>query len=249
MAKIWATLFASGGDKEVIPVPAEADGTISVTQGWTPDYELINTNPSYKPVGRQEMNGVLNVVTDSIKQLQLQGAAEWSSLLGAYPNGAEVIHINERWRSVVGGNTQTPGSGGNWVNVTTLPAASETVSGVAENATQTETDNGTAGNFTVTPAKLKNGFAILLAANGYIKFPSWLGGVIIQWGTYTYTGSIQVFTLPLTYPNNNFVVIPVRSDTVQTNASMHLTGKNLTQFSIYDQDTTNNGILMVSVGN
>lgn len=116
MAKIWATLFAQAGDKQTIPVPVEADGTVSVTQGWTPDYELPDTDPNYKPVGREEMNGVINAVTDSIKQLQLQGAAEWSSLLGAYPKGAEVIHAGERWYNPIAGNTTTPGAvGATWI--------------------------------------------------------------------------------------------------------------------------------------
>lgn len=124
MAKIWATLFAQAGDKQAIPVPVEADGTVSVTQGWTPDYELPNTDPSYKPVGREEMNGVLNEVTDSIKQLQLQGAAEWSALLGAYPKGAMVIHAGERWISSVAGNVSTPGASSTWINslLSSLPA-------------------------------------------------------------------------------------------------------------------------------
>lgn len=196
MAKIWATLFAQAGDKQTIPVPVEADGTVSVTQGWTPDYELPDTDPNYKPVGREEMNGVFNEVTDSIKQLQLQGAAEWSALLGAYPKGAEVIHSGERWYNTTAGNTTTPGVGANWINVRTV--ASETVAGIAENATQAETDAGTAGNFTVTPAKLRNGFAVSLNSNGYIKLPSWLGGFILQWGN---IGSgAGVVTFPLVFP-------------------------------------------------
>lgn len=127
MAKIWSVPFANAGDKESIPVPAEPDGSVSATQGWTADYELPNTDPSYKPVGREEMNGVLYEVTDSIRQLQQQGAAEWSADLAPYPNGAEVIHAGQRWISNVAGNTATPGVGASWSNTSGFVRSDGTV--------------------------------------------------------------------------------------------------------------------------
>lgn len=49
-------------------------------------------------------------------------------------------------------------------------------------ATQTEVNEGTVPSRTISPLTLGNGFTSLFNANqGYIRFPSWLGGFMIQW--------------------------------------------------------------------
>ncbi|MCO7576160.1 MULTISPECIES: gp53-like domain-containing protein [Pseudomonas chlororaphis group] len=80
--------------------------------------------------------------------------------------------------------------------------ATELVSGIAKVATQSQTNAGTDDAAFVTPKKLRFGFAVSLAPNGYITLPSWLGGLIIQWGL---TGAIPsnteiTVTFPITYP-------------------------------------------------
>ena len=84
-----------------------------------------------------------------------------------------------------------------------VPAdASETVKGVIEVATQSEINAGSAGVLAVTAAKLRLGFAISLATNGYISFPTWMGGLIIQWGISASMSpaSSLVVTLPIPFP-------------------------------------------------
>ncbi len=45
------------------------------------------------------------------------------------------------------------------------------------------------------------GFTASFTAAGYIKFPSWLGGWVVQWGTVTTDGSgLATITFPLTFP-------------------------------------------------
>jgi len=79
--------------------------------------------------------------------------------------------------------------------------ATETVLGIAKIATQAETETGTDDATIVTPKKLRWGFAVSLASNGYVALPSWLGRVIFQWGQSASTATEAVVAFPLAFPN------------------------------------------------
>lgn len=44
------------------------------------------------------------------------------------------------------------------------------------------------------------GFAVSLGAGGYIKFPSWLGGLVMQWDYVTGTSGGTAVTFPIAFP-------------------------------------------------
>jgi microcystin-dependent protein len=85
--------------------------------------------------------------------------------------------------------------------------ASETNQGTAKVATQNQTDSGTDDTVMVSPKKLRLGFEISLAANGYIIFPSWLGGLMLQWGLAIMPGTSANFSFPIAFRNNVFQMI------------------------------------------
>ena len=80
--------------------------------------------------------------------------------------------------------------------------AAEINQGTAKVATQAQTDTGADDNTIVTPKKLRWGFQISKNINGYIVFPSWLGGLIIQWGRVSGNGGTDIATAyPIAFPN------------------------------------------------
>ncbi len=95
--------------------------------------------------------------------------------------------------------------------------ATEGVFGIAKVATPAQTNAGADDTTIVTPKKLRLGVAMSLGVNGYLALPSWLGGVILQWGRGTvnmntpsgnyYHGSAAV-TFPLAFPTAAWVAIP-----------------------------------------
>lgn len=59
-----------------------------------------------------------------------------------------------------------------------------------------------------TTAWAKFGFAVSLGANGYIKLPTWLSGLVIQWANVTVAGgATTTFNFPLTFPTAGYAIV------------------------------------------
>lgn len=207
MVKIYKQPFAHDGDTIAIPDASQPDGKMSSADGWTPDYQLPKTDPNYKPVGRQEMNGVFKEVTEALGQLQQFGFADWQSIAGGWPIGANVRHAGGYWQSLDNANTEEPGTGVLWKELLfgNLVPASESIQGLIQLATTGEAQALLNDAKAMTPAKLAAAFGggnQLLTASGYQKLPS---GLIIQWGLNLAAASGNpnlTVTLPIAFPNS-----------------------------------------------
>ncbi|AUO23173.1 hypothetical protein [Pseudomonas sp. NC02] len=83
-----------------------------------------------------------------------------------------------------------------------IVGATEGVAGIIKVATNDVMVGLTNNSDAVTVAKLRLGFSLLGAANGYIVLPVWMGGLIFQWGETAHTGSdTKITSLPMAFPN------------------------------------------------
>jgi hypothetical protein len=96
--------------------------------------------------------------------------------------------------------------------------ATESLAGTAKIATQADVNAGVSDASIVTPKKLRLGFMVRMGASGYIVFPSWMGGLIIQWITGSASqagnggyGDINLW--PLVFPNALFLAVATHEGT------------------------------------
>ncbi|VVN74955.1 phage tail protein [Pseudomonas fluorescens] len=83
--------------------------------------------------------------------------------------------------------------------------ATEINRGTAKVATSAQMLDSANDAVMVTPKKLRLGFQFSPTPTGYIAFPSWMGGLIIQWGVISMAqDSTAVATMLIAFPTANF---------------------------------------------
>jgi hypothetical protein len=153
----FVTPFASLGDQTTVPIPTDPGGSISMQQGWGPDYARDQTSdPLAKPVDRATTNYLFFIITQALAALQRTGIPEWITPANnngtalAYPKYAQVRYSAttpgvafETYVSVIDNNTSVPGADANWQPIASI---------VAQNA---DVVAGTSQRLPVTPLTLK----------------------------------------------------------------------------------------------
>lgn len=212
MARFIRFPWATTGDRTPVPFDTDPGGAVSYAQGFGPDYEIAPGDPGWKPVPRDETNGLYYDLTDNIRQYQINGAPDWhpaadnDGVAINYPLNATVRHVDKIWRSIAAANTVEPGTDPTrWVEDGVAGQATTAVAGLTRYATTAEAAARTINNAAVTPLGLGALFDLLLnqpifpevAGNGLFTVTSPGAGTVrvaagTSWtirGAFTYTSA------------------------------------------------------------
>lgn len=168
MAKIFKVPFAATGDKTVVPIPTQPDGSVSWTQGYGFDYQrkLDGSDPLAKPFPRNQHNQILNDITTALGEIQVNGFPLWSADGAPYPINATVRHDGVNYVSRIVNNSAIPADGASWRVQGDIPVATESVQGLVKLATFTEAGDSSNNSSVITPQKLISFFFAKRATEG-----------------------------------------------------------------------------------
>lgn len=143
---------------------AVMDGRAPLYRDETTSYSRLILNQSTSSTALD----VLGATTVGKSLLKASSAASARSTLGATTVGSNVFTAASQSaaRSAIG-----------------IVDADESNKGIAQKASTSDITSGTDDSKFTTISKLRAGFGINKSANGYITFPTWLGGLIIRWGS------------------------------------------------------------------
>lgn len=143
----------------------------------------------------QKLNWLFNQITKHLKHLNERGVGDWDGATN-YEAGGLVMHTDNKvyrcYLTPAPALFPPPSNATYWAEY--VPAASETVAGIAERATTAEAQAWANDAAFLTALKLSDalkGANQSLTSNGFQKLP---GGLIIQWFTATESASSQTFT-------------------------------------------------------
>ncbi|NNA09218.1 phage tail protein [Pseudomonas lundensis] len=147
-----------------------------------------------------------SVILATTKAIKVAASVIWSAIANIV-SGVTVVGKSAKLATArkitvsgaVNGSVDFDGSVDVTLNVAANPA-SEGMAGASKIATQAHVNEGVDDAAYVTSKKLRWGFAVNLAPSGYIVFPTWMGGLVMQWGNYHLTANGKTYLFPIAFP-------------------------------------------------